>query len=163
MRAGILILNVFAAIWACAALGSLHAPNWTWLLPVAVSAGLTTACLRRVRVAPVPAQASRRMGYVVGLWSAAEAILIAVAIAAAVRLGAERLIGPLVGIIVGLHFLGLASTLPFRAYYVTGLGLVAVGVAAAVLPVAAPLVVTGFGAALLLWATSLWMGFRSAA
>jgi hypothetical protein len=53
--------------------------------------------------------------------------------------------------------------LPFRTYYVTGLGLVAVGLATAVLPLEAPLVVTGFGAALLLWATSLWMGFRSAA
>jgi hypothetical protein len=163
MRAGILILNVFAAIWACAALGSLHAPTWTWLLPAVVSAGLATACLRRVTIAPVPAHARRRMGYVVGWWSAAEAILIAIAVAAAVRLGAERLIGPLAGIIVGLHFVGLASALPFRAYYVTGLGLVAVGLAAAVLPVEAPLVVTGFGAALLLWATSLWMGFRSAA
>jgi hypothetical protein len=162
VRSAILILNLFAAVWALAALGSLGAPTWTWLLPVVVSGAIVGICWRDVDGTPVPPRDVRhRIARIVGFWSALEILLIAIAIAAAFRFGAERLIAPLVGIIVGLHFVALANSLPLRVYYATGLSLILVSAIALTVPGQAPLAITGFGAALVLWSTSLWIRFRS--
>ena len=60
MRSGIVILNLFAAVWACAALGSLGAATWTWLLPLLVSAAVLALSWRVAGARPAPAPDVRR-------------------------------------------------------------------------------------------------------
>jgi hypothetical protein len=156
MRAGIVLLNLFALAWGVAACGALDLPGWAFALPAVLSLAVAWFCLARVRDAAEPPPAvARRIGRTVGVWSGVEAVLIAVAVFVLVRLGRPELIAPAVAIIVGLHFAALGRALPLPLYYFTAAGLVVVGAGALALPVRPTLVTAGIGAALVLYATSL--------
>ncbi|MFI4974061.1 MAG: hypothetical protein ACHP84_05945 [Caulobacterales bacterium] len=163
MRFGIWVLNVFAAAFGMAALAGLAASPWTWPTPLLVSAGVIVFCSRFAAApnAPSPEEAGRT-NRLVALWSTVEAVAILIAVIALQRVGAARLIGPAIALIVGLHFLPLARGLPLRAYYATGAALIVVSVAAMLLPGGYPLPAAGAGAALVLWITSLAIAFRPA-
>jgi hypothetical protein len=155
MRIGIVILNVAALVWLAAALAALDAPLWACVLPIALSAAIGAFCLSRVHEEPSPPPAiARRIGRAVGLWSALEAILIAISVAVLVRMGQPWLIAPVVAAIVGLHFMPIARALNLPLYYGTGAGLILVALAALVLP-GPTLATAGIGAAIVLYATSL--------
>ena len=155
MRFGVWMLSLFAAIWGVAALAALKAPGWAWLAPPAISVGVVVLCRRVGASAAGTPGDGRRVGRLVGLWSAVEGIAIVLAINMLLKVGAVRLAGPAVGVIVGLHFLPLASEVsPCRLYYVTGTALIGVGVAAMFLPDPYPLAATGAGAAVILWLSS---------
>lgn len=152
--AGPVILSVFAAIWAIIGLDAIAAPRALWLAPAAISAGAIAAALAASRARPRPPEAeSRRIGRLVGLWSAVEGVAIFAAINLCINLHRPGLVTAAISLVVGLHFFPLAHGLPVRLYYVSGaaitvlagLGLVAGG---SVGPAA-----VAFGTALILWAT----------
>ena len=68
---------------------------------------------------------------------------------------------PVGAIIVGLHFFPLARGIPVRIYHATGAGLLAVGAAGLLLPASDRPLVSGMGAALVLWGTALMIVLRS--
>jgi hypothetical protein len=157
MRTGLWILCGFAAAWGIVALNGLHAPLFTWIAPVLISLVLAIAVGRKVAAiaAGAPPQDGRHVGRVVGLWSAIEAVAIIAAVNIVPALGYPRLVGPAVGVVVGLHFLPLARGIPSKPYYVTGLAMVATSLAACALPGSWPQIAAGAAAALNLWLTAL--------
>jgi hypothetical protein len=156
MRAGIVVLNLFALAWLVAACGALGLPPRAFALPVVLSIAVAWFCLGRVRnLAAPPPDAARGLQRTVGVWSAVEALLIANAVFVLVRLGRPDLIAPVVAIIVGLHFMPLARALRLPLYYWTAAGLVVVGAGALALPFRPTLASAGIGAAFVLYATSL--------
>jgi len=153
MRSGVVVLGVFALLWAGAALISAGCPLWLIAGPLTISAAL---CLWAFRT-PVPPRTpeeGRRIGRAVGLWSAVEGIAILAAINLLPRFGAAAAIPSAIAIIVGLHFLPLARALSRPLYYATGAAQVALGAASLLVlpPLRLPLL--GAGAALVLWASA---------
>ena len=150
MRTGIIVLNVFAALWGGAAIVAAHRPLWLIALPVLVSAGMigwAGRALRHVGARPDAA----RVGRLVGIWSAVEGVAILIAVNVLNAIGRGDAIGPAIAIIVGLHFLPLARGIPVRLYYATGGGIVLAGALALVLPPGERLPAIGLAAALILW------------
>jgi len=106
------------------------------------------------------AAGSRRIGRLVGVWSAAEGVAIFLAANILGNLAAYNLLVPIVSVIVGAHFLPLAHGLPMRIYYVTGGLLIALGTGATLTSYPLSWVLTGIGAALVLWLTAPWHLFE---
>ena len=153
MRFGIIVLNVFAALWGAAAILSARCPWWLVAAPILVSGGLILWSGRALRhVGPRPDAA--RIGRLVGIWSAIEGIAIFATLNILRNMGLEDAIGPAIAIIVGLHFFPLAHGLPVRLYYLTGGAIVAAGAAALLLPGPARIPAAGVAAALILWASA---------
>jgi hypothetical protein len=153
MRGGIGILAFFATAWCAMGLRGGDYPWSSILVPVAISAALLFWGNRQARALRPDEQNSNR-GRLVGIWSAVEGVAIFIAANACVRMGAPGAIGPVIAIIVGLHFLPLARGLPLPLYYLTGAALVLDGVAVLLLvPAPQQLMVTGFVAAVILWAS----------
>ena len=159
VRIALVVLNVFAALWAWVGLRLTGAAPVLTLAPFAISLAVVAYGWRGARVAP----AARRshVGRVVGLWSTIE--VIALLIAANVLEHAHRpdLMLPVGAIIVGLHFFPLARGIPVRLYHATGAGLLAVGASGLLLPASDRPLVSGMGAALVLWGTALIIILRS--
>jgi len=153
MKIGVIILSVFAAVWAIAGLFSINADWWLWLLPIVISAALASWCWRLVIPAEDPAE-GKRIGRLVGFWSAIQGAAIFVAVNVVTWLGQPTMIGPAICCIVGLHFLPLARGIPRPLYYVTGAVMMLAGVAAIALPVAWRLPTVGIIGSVTLWLTS---------
>ncbi len=154
MRVGILVLNLFAMIWTATTLFAVHPPGWAWA--VLVMGGLTVTVWLWRASASLPqrdAVEQRRIGRLIGLWSAVEGVAIFLAANMLVNLHMTGALGPAIGVIVGLHFLPLARWMPEPIYYATAAALVGVSALALALPGAWPLCVTGSGAAIILWTT----------
>ena len=117
MKTGVIILSVFAAVWAIAGLISIDADWWLWLLPVAISVALASWYWRLVLPAEDPVE-GKRIGRLVGFWSAIQGVAIFVAANVVTWLGQPTMIGPAICCIVGLHFLPLARGMPRPLYYV---------------------------------------------
>src|SRR2546423_7828230 len=128
MRIGIIVLNVFAALWGGAAILSAHLALWLLAVPLLVSGGMIAWAERAVRHVP-PRPDRGRIGRGVGIWSAVEGVAILVAVNVLRNLGLADAIGPAIAIIVGLHFLPLARGIPVRLYYATGAAIVLAGAA----------------------------------
>jgi hypothetical protein len=156
MQSGLVVLNVFAFVWGGVALWGLQAPLWSWTAPALIS-GAQLAWTWRVR-SGFPARdesESRRIGRLVGLWSAVEGLAVFVVANLLLNIGMTRLIWPAIGLIVGLHFLPLARGMARPIYYATAAGTIAASLIAMTLPGPWPQVFVGCAAALVLWATSL--------
>jgi len=161
---GIIVVNVFAAIWCIGGLYSAGAPVWCWPLPALVSVGIVVACLRET--AGVPARSpeeSARVGRLIGIWSGVEGVAILVAANGLANLGRARLVAPAIAMIVGLHFFPLAWGLPAPPYLALGCALVLLGAGSMLLPGAYPAPVAAFGAAILLWVTCIALVRRARA
>jgi hypothetical protein len=158
VRIALVVLNVFAALWAWAGLRLSGIAPGLSLLPIIVSFGLLVSGWRGAGM--VPARGSR-VGKVVGLWSAIEvaALLIAANILEAYH--RPDLMLPIGAVIVGLHFFPLARGIPAKLYYATAIGLLVVGLAGLLLPATDRAILVGLGAAIVLWATALTIVLRA--
>jgi hypothetical protein len=157
---GLWILSFFAALWGVWALSALHVPPWWWLAPVAVS-GVILALRHRTLVAfaarfPRSPDEQKRIGRLVGTWSAAEGLAIFVTANVLQHLGAGRLLPPAMAVIVGLHFMPLARGMRMRLYYFAGSALILAGLGSVLLPDPYPAPIACSLAALVLWTTALW-------
>lgn len=156
MQTGIIILNVFAAIWVVLGLVFMQAPSWMLVGPVLLSLGLVGWSWKKREMASNQGEAeSRRIGRLVGLWSGAEGLAILLAAIILGNLGKFSLFTPVLSVIVGAHFFPLARGIPMRLYYLTGGLLMVLGTGAMPTPYPFSWVITGIGAALVLWLTVL--------
>ena len=152
VRIALLVLNVFAALWAWIGLKlSGVVPAFT-LLPFAVSLVLLAYGWRGA--GSIPGGGSRA-GKVVGLWSAIEVVALLIAANVLEHFHRPDLMLPIGAAIVGLHFFPLARGIPVKLYYATGGGLLLAAVVGFLVPVADRALVVGMGAAVVLWATAL--------
>ncbi|WP_230159937.1 hypothetical protein [Peribacillus sp. Bi96] len=115
----------------------------------------------------------KRIGFWFNMVFIAEALLIGAAIAICNMIDQTDLIPGVIAIIVGIHFLPLASLFQIRIYYATGvllclLALVTLFIVPATVmfgehQIIAPLSILGFGCALILWTTglSLWLSVKN--
>jgi len=158
VRIALVVLNVFAALWAWVGLKlSGVAPALTFV-PFFVSVALLAWGWRGAGM--VPAR-GRHVGKVVGLWSAIELVGLLIAANVLEHYHRPDLMLPIGAIIVGLHFFPLARGIPVKLYHATGAGLLVTGVAGLVAPAADRAIVAGMGAALVLWATALIIILRA--
>jgi len=158
VRIALVVLNVFAALWAWVGLRlSGVAPGLT-LLPFPVSLALLAYGWHAAGM--VPPRGSR-VGKVVGLWSTIEVVALLITANLLETFHRPDLMLPCAAIIVGLHFFPLARSIPVRLYHATGAGLVIAGLAGLLLPAADRAIVVGMGAALVLWATALLITLRA--
>lgn len=142
----------FGALWLTVAVGAAAPP---WHLVAGIVGGLlfVGAAIRIVRRSP-------RGGRFDGRWYlgavVAEVVAIGLAQSWLVRHHRENLLFPTVGIIVGVHFLGLWRAMGLRRFVALAGGLVALNLAALLLPLPQPgrLMLSGFGSALALLVTA---------
>lgn len=159
VRIALVVLNVFAALWAWVGLKlSGVAPGLT-LIPFAVS--LVVLALGWRGAGMVPAMRGSHVGKVVGLWSAIEVGALLTAANLLEHIHRPDLMLPIGATIVGLHFFPLARGIPVKLYHATGAGLVLVGLAGLIVPAAERAIMAGMGAALVLWGTALIIMLRA--
>lgn len=153
-RSGIIILNIFAALWAVLALATAQQPWWELAFPPLLSLGLINWAFMRTQgdAAPDPA-ARKRTVRIVSIASAVEGLLIFAAVNVLHLIHRTDLTIAAVAIIVGIHFWPLALGLKVPLYWTTGLLLVLVGIGCAIGIPAGPLrdVAIAFASALILW------------
>jgi hypothetical protein len=157
VRIALMVLNLFAALWAWAGLHFSGVSRVISLLPIAVSLAVLASGWRGAGM--VPARGSR-VGKVVAIWSSIEGIALFVTANVLVKVHRPDLMLPLGAIVVGLHFFPLARGIPVRLYYATAAGLVIVGIGAVIVPAADRAMMAGMGAAVVLWATALAIVLR---
>ncbi|MEA3053632.1 MAG: hypothetical protein QOG72_2535 [Sphingomonadales bacterium] len=158
VRIILLVLTVFAAAWAWAALRLSGGAPGLAFLPIAVSLALLAWGWRG---SPAFPSRGRHVGRVVWLWSSIEVAALLVTTNVLQNLGRGDLMFPLAAIIVGLHFFPLARAIPVRLYYATGAGFLVAGAAGLLVPPAERPMVVGMSAALTLWATALVVAQRA--
>lgn len=158
MRVVLVVLTVFAAAWAWAALRVSGDALGLILLPIAISLALLACGWRGSRAFP---SRGPRAGKVISLWSAIEVAAILVTANVLQYLHRGDLMFPAAAIIVGLHFFPLARGIPVRLYHATGAGFVLAGLIGLLLPAAERPMAVGMSAALVLWATALVVVLRT--
>jgi hypothetical protein len=149
VRTGIIILCIFAAIWAIAGIAVEHMPLVWAALPLAVSAAILLWAARQ----PPDGEPGPHVGRLVGVWSGVESVAMFLAANFLIKNHLADAVMPAFAIIVGLHFLPLARGIPLRLYYATGPALVLVGVAGLLAPLGA--LVIGGMAAVIMWASAV--------
>lgn len=158
MLRGNVVLVVMAAV--CCDLGFfLTRAPWAWfLVPAVVSASLVLVARRAwARLPARSAEEERRIGRLVGLWSAAEGIGFAVVGTILANTGLAALIPAALAVIVGLHFLPLARGIPNRLYYATGVAMIAAGLADMLAPGEFGVRALGVSCGVVLWASAMGM------
>lgn len=159
MRSAIWVLNIFAAIWGVVAFAGFQ-PHWLMAIPVAISAGLIFRA-QQFELPERSAEDERRAKRLVMIWSAVEGVAIFLAANFCINFGAKDAVAPAIAIIVGLHFLPLAHSMPVPLYYATGILLILVGGAALLfLPEYVRTLGTGLGSAIVLWGSGLALARR---
>ncbi|WP_052025191.1 hypothetical protein [Asticcacaulis sp. AC466] len=130
MRNGVIVLSVFAAIWAFMGLHIAGQPLWAQFAPLVASFMLILLAVTAGRNVPAPSPEERkRVGRTVMIWSAIEGVAIFGGINVLVNMGHAEWEVAFIALIVGLHFFPLAIGLRAPLYWLTGLGLI--GAAAA--------------------------------
>lgn len=154
MRGAIWVLNIFAALWAVAAIRVSHLPAWLAFVPIALSGALLlwASCQPVGTGNPV---VGNHVGRVVGVATALELAAIFITEKALMNLHLPTALMPAVVIIVGLHFFPLARGIPVPLYYRTGGALVAAGLVALLLPPSGRAIASGIAAAVILWLSGI--------
>jgi hypothetical protein len=153
---GAIIMSFFGSLFAALTLAFEFRWTGTRLgLPFIVFAVIALAAIAVIRrpgegVAP-SAQAERvimwsSMGEGVGLFLAANIVI---------NLGHREMLLSAMALVVGLHFLPMAYAIPFRPFYVLGLGLVAASAVGFVAGRPLGGTISGFAGALALWTAAL--------
>ncbi len=175
VASGVLFMAFFGTLWATIGIGGLQGWGGPWLLILTLLIGLglllggvsLLIASRRLpnTVAQDDAQEGRRIGIWFGIVFASEGILIAVASVICNAINRFDLFFPIMAIIVGLHFLPLASLFEVKPYYLVGTLLCLLAIITLLFvprkvllngqQITAQWVVLGFGAALILWAVGL--------
>jgi hypothetical protein len=156
MRGGIWVLNIFAAIWAVAAVVVGHLPIWLASLPIALSVVLLLWASSQPVGTGNPVEGDH-VGRAVGVASAIEGVALFIVANVLLNLHLPTAIMPAAAIIVGLHFIPLARWIPVPIYYRTAAGLIAIGIVALLMPPLDRAIVTGIGAALVLWVSGIML------
>ena len=152
MRTGVVILCIFAAVWAGAGILVQPLPTGWIALPLAISTAVLIYASRQRTEPPPP-----HVGRLVGIWSAVEGIAMFVAADMLINAHRSDALMPVFAIIVGLHFLPLARGIPVRLYYGTGAALITLGVAGLMVPQALRALIVGGTAPVILWASAVAM------
>jgi hypothetical protein len=134
-----MVLAVFGAVWVLAGAGVAGldglARSAIWAVTALVAISLCLAGLRLIWAArALPHDASRaarshrhRVNRLFGLVFGLEIALIVVATNTLRAWGLDRLVPPVVAVIVGVHFLPLARIFEVPIYYATGTALILIG------------------------------------
>ncbi len=112
----------------------------------------------RRRSADVPERRPERArrGYIIGVVTGVQAVLILLTLHLLHAVDRNDLLAPGVAIIMGLHFLAFARWFPARLYYLTSALLVGLGAIGLLVPTGAiRLLTVSIGAACILWFTCL--------
>jgi len=162
---GALVMSGFAAAWAAYGLARAGAAGWAWLALAAVilafgMRGLVVLRSHPVVDAPLPddVAAQRRRGDRIFTWACiGEGVGILVAVNVAVNLGLPQWQAAAAMVVVGLHFLPLASGWRYPPHLVSGGALTAWAVSYPWLLAGGPMAPAGFlGAAAILLASAAW-------
>ena len=158
---GVMIMSVFAAIWwVIGGRASGYPAVVAYGVPLLVTGTMLALAWRRSPSGD-PEPGPDTSGRVIGIASAAEGVLILVAVIVLDNAGRADWKIPVIAIIVGLHFLPIARWLPARSYYLTAALLVAVGAIGLALPAGRQrTTVVTVGAACILWLTSAAVVYR---
>lgn len=156
---GTLICAAFGGVWAVAGATGLRRQAAAYGMTAGALIGLTIVVYA---ISHPPAAASGLFdGRTYGLSVAAEAIAILLALAILRRRRRRDLILPSVGLIVGLHFIGMWMAMDAKLYLVIAAAMSAVSLVAFALPGRNPAgfsarqFVAGAGCAAILWAAAL--------
>jgi hypothetical protein len=158
---GAILGMAFGGIWAIAGAMGL-APGWR--LPVAVlAAAATVALIAAPGFAHLhPTASGTFRGTIYGLWVGFEVVAIAAAAVVLNRCGRQDLLMPVIGIIVGVHFVGLWQATGLLRFVTIAVGVTAVCALSLLLPghdadgMSARQVVAGVGTGLVLWLAGVW-------
>ena len=154
MRAGIWVLNIFAALWAVAAIVVGHLPTGLAILPIAISVVLLMWGSRQPIGTGNPIQGNH-VGRVVGIATGVEIVALIIASNVLLHLHLPSAVIPVSVIIVGLHFFPLARYIPVKTYYWTSGGLLVVGLVGLAFSPSQQGAASGFAASLVLWASGI--------
>lgn len=183
MASGVIFMAVFGTLWAYTEIMGLEGFGGPLLLLTAVTIGIArissgVSLIRATReltnqVSKEDLRRGKRRRVWINVIFAAEGLAIAITIAVSNVTRHTELIPVIIAIIVGVHFLPLASLFHVKLYYVTGALLCLLAISILLfLPAKISLgehqvntfmSVVGFGSALILWGTSLaiWLMGRS--
>lgn len=172
---GVYFMSIFGTLWAYTGIMGLQGWGLPLLLVIAIIMGaslfiggfsLIIASRKLTNEAPArDVGRGKRIRFWFNLIFAAEGVAIAIAIAICNATGHSELIPLVIAIIVGVHFFPLAPLFQIKLYYWTGalLCLLAIGTwlfvpaefMAGEHQINSYMITTGFGSALILWATGL--------
>ncbi|GAB3272625.1 DUF7010 family protein [Arthrobacter pigmenti] len=166
-RHGILVLALFAILWAVVGASGLppDLASGARITGVIISAAIIVVALR-----PGRPMAERRRNQPdgwygrVGLINLVQAAAIALVVLGFITAQLPQLVPPVVSVIVGLHFFPLARLFDQPQYLWTAAGACAAGIAGLLLIAGAGFetsrIAVGLGAALTLWLTTVWLALR---
>lgn len=171
---GVIFMALFGTLWAGIGIGGLQGWGSTGLIIVAVFVGILLlsggiSLLVASKQFSQPAESDTRRWKRVWIWFGIiftiEGLAIGAASAICTATNHFNLLFPIMAIIVGLHFIPLASLFRIKTHYVTGSLLTLLAIATLLFipenatlgghPVIMWWLVVGFGSALILWGTGL--------
>ncbi len=177
---GVIFMAVFGTLWAGTGIMGLQG----WGVPYVELAAIFVGIIMVIegislihasqkmsnQVSENGARRLKRIGFLFNMVFIAEAVLIGIAIAVCNLINQTDLIPGVIAIIVGIHFLPLASLFQIKVYYATGVLLCLLAlITLLIVPdtfmfgehqILAPLSLLGFGCALILWSTGLTLWLR---
>jgi hypothetical protein len=177
---GVIFMAFFCTLWA--GIGVMGLQGWgfpyvelaaIFLGIIMVIAGISLIHASKKVLNQISENGARRLkriGFLFNMVFIAEGLLIGVAIAICNVINQTDLIPGIIAIIVGIHFLPLASLFQNKVYYATGVLLCLLAlITLLIVPetvmfgehqIIAPLSMLGFGCALILWTTGLTLWLR---
>lgn len=160
IAAGALVCSVFGGVWGIA--GSSGLPGRARTPVMAIAAAIALLLVVFVLARPIPAvEAVSFDGHIYGIAVAGEVVAIAIAVAVLRWRRRRDLILPAVGVIVGLHFIGMWKAFEMPLFLAVAFAMSAVSLFAFALPgtnargFSARQSVSGFGCAAVLWIAAL--------
>ncbi|PEZ77179.1 MULTISPECIES: hypothetical protein [Bacillaceae] len=177
---GVIFMAVFGTLWAGTGIMGLQGWGFPYVELAAIFVGIIMVIegislihasqKMSNQVSENGARRLKRIGFLFNMVFIAEAVLIGIAIAVCNLINQTDLIPGVIAIIVGIHFLPLASLFQIKVYYATGVLLCLLAlITLLIVPdtvmfgehqILAPLSLLGFGCALILWSTGLTLWLR---
>ncbi|MEB2492382.1 hypothetical protein SOP93_14535 [Peribacillus frigoritolerans] len=180
---GVIFMAVFGTLWAGTGVMGLQGWGFPYVELAAIFVGIIMVIVgislihasqkMSNQVSDDGARRLKRIGFLFNMVFIAEGLLIGIAIAICNLINQTDLIPGVIAIIVGIHFLPLASLFQIKVYYATGVFLCLLALITwLIVPdivmvgehqILAPLSLLGFGCALILWTTglTLWLGIKN--
>lgn len=180
---GVTFMAVFGTLWAGTGVMGLQGWGFPYVELAAIFVGIIMVIVgislihasqkMSNQVSDDGARRLKRIGFLFNMVFIAEGLLIGIAIAICNLINQTDLIPGVIAIIVGIHFLPLASLFQIKVYYATGVLLCLLALITwLIVPdtvmvgehqILAPLSLLGLGCALILWATglTLWLGIKN--
>ncbi|WP_363929180.1 DUF7010 family protein [Peribacillus frigoritolerans] len=177
---GVIFMAVFGTLWAGTGVMGLQGWGFPYVELAAIFVGIIMVISgislihasqkMSNQVSENGARRLKRIGFLFNMVFIAEGLLIGIAIAICNLINQTDLIPGVIAIIVGIHFLPLASLFQIKVYYATGVLLCLLAlITLLIVPdavmfgehqILAPLSLLGFGCALILWCTGLTLWLR---